>query len=117
MAKEDNMLSLDRDNFDTTPMPGGDGHLTNYRYLHKIMEICAEHDIRLIGLYFPVYKPELFYDQQYYYSALRDSFPKLEVHDYSHLDLPDSCRFDAHHLNWNGAQVFTRRLMKDFNFK
>jgi hypothetical protein len=55
-----------------------------------------------------MYKPELYYDQEYFYQSLKMNFNDIEFWDYSHLNIPDEYRYDAHHLNGEGAKYFTK---------
>jgi hypothetical protein len=83
------------------------GNQINVQYLKKIIDICESYNIRLILLYCPVYKPGLYYNQEYYYSILEKEFKNIEYWDYSSLDIPLEFRMDAHHLNKTGAKYFT----------
>jgi hypothetical protein len=68
-------------------------------------------------LYAPVYKSELFYDQEHFYHVLKTEFGDCEFLDYSHLDIPNEYRYDAHHLNKNGAKYFTKILAEVLKLK
>ena len=96
---------------------GTSGHEINYRYLRKIIDLCKKEDVKLYLLYCPVYKPELCYDQDYYYDAYKKYFSDVELLDYSHLPMEDYERYDAHHLNKRGAEIFTDSLMRRFNIR
>jgi hypothetical protein len=89
------------------------GNSVNYLYLRKIIKICQQNNIKLTFLYCPMYKPELFYDQQYYYNALERHFGNIDLWDYSHFDIPIEYFKDAHHLNEVGAKYFTSILKEE----
>ncbi|MCC4229947.1 hypothetical protein [Zunongwangia profunda] len=86
------------------------GHKINYKYLEKITALCYEKKIKLIFIYMPMYRPENFYDQKYYYSTYKKQFSNVELLDFSGWDCPDSLRADEHHLNSIGANRFTKML-------
>lgn len=96
-------------------LTGESGNAINHAYLRKIIGLCKKHNVRLIGLYLPVYKPEELYNQEYYYDVLKSEFSDLEVLDYSHWEVPDSARLDASHLNAIGARMFTKEICVRFN--
>lgn len=91
------------------------GNAVNRKYLHKIIDCCNEHQLRLILLYFPMYHPEYYYDLEYYYRCIKQ-LGDVNYLDYSRFPIPDSCRYDAHHLNKDGAFYFTKQLAKDLKF-
>jgi hypothetical protein len=67
-----------------------------------------------------MYKPELYYDQEYYYKILKTEFGDVEYWDYSHLDIPVNLRRDAHHLSSEeGASYFTKLIAEqlELNYK
>ena len=90
------------------------GNEVNIKYLKKIISFCKNHKLSLVLIYCPMYKPEYYYDQDYYYRQL-EGLGKVTYLDYSHLEIEDSLRYDAHHLNKKGAEVFTRQLCNDLN--
>lgn len=93
------------------------GNDINHRYLRKIINLCSDRGVRLIGLYMPAYKPECMYNQDYFYDVLQTKFPDMEFMDYSHYDVPDSARLDASHLNYKGAQILTGELKGCFHLQ
>lgn len=108
---------MDRDKVREDIQVGTSGHDINYKYLRRIIEVCNNKNIKLYLLYCPVYKPELSYDQDYYYSAYNKYFSDVELLDYSHLPMKDNERYDAHHLNQRGAEIFTDSLKRRFNIQ
>lgn len=115
--KAENLVKMNSSEVVPAMIDGNLGNEINYTYLRKIIDLCDKHDIKLYGIYFPVYHPEYYYDQEYYHKALSEKFPDLDVLDYSGMTLPDSARFDAHHLNWYGAQIFTTELKNRFKIR
>jgi hypothetical protein len=94
------------------------GNEVNHSYLRKIANVCKSNNIRLTLLYCPMYKPELYYDQEYYYNVLKTKFNDIEYLDYSHLDIPMNFRRDAHHLNTKyGTPYFTQLLAERLGLK
>ena len=93
------------------------GHKINYRYLRKIISLCHSCGVKLYFLYCPVYHPEYFYDQDWYYEAYNENFSDVELLDYSHWLIPLDEYYDAHHLNHKGAQHFTKELKERFGIE
>ena len=96
------------------PSVGGYGNKINYDYLRRIITLCHEKNVKLFFIYCPVYKPELYYDQDYYYNAYKTHFSDVELFDYSHFPIPNDGFVDAHHLNYKGAMIFTQELKRRF---
>ena len=109
--------SLDTAQVIPHPIEGERGWTTNYKYLHKIIALCKEHNVRLYFVYGPMYHPEYFYDQDFYYQAYNREFSEVELLDYSHWPVPYDEMFDAHHLNQKGARRFTLELMRRLDFE
>lgn len=106
---------MDKSKVKPDMIQGSYGNKVNLYYLRKIVDYCKKRKIQLSLIYCPMYKPEYYYDQNYFYSQLK-KFGDVKFYDYSHWTVPDSCRYDAHHLNEDGAKLFTRELMQTFNF-
>ena len=87
------------------------GHAVNRRYLRKIIELCREHDVRLIPVYCPIYRSEYTYDEAYCNRVLETEFPDLKRWDFHEAPFDSSERSDAHHLNPEGARRFTREYI------
>ena len=107
---------MDKSNVKPNLITGTYGNKVNVYYLRKIIDYCKKQNLKLALIYCPMYKPEYYYDQSYYYTQL-ESFSDVPFYDYSHWDVPDSCRYDAHHLNRKGAELFTQELKNIFDFK
>lgn len=93
------------------------GYSVNYKYLRKIIDYCNEHHIKLYLMYFPVFKPEFYYDQTFCDSMRKKYFGDVEYLDFSHWAADDDERLDAHHLNYKGAMRLTEELKKRFKFE
>lgn len=93
------------------------GHKVNYRYLRKIIDCCRDNNIKLYLVYYPVWHPELFYDQRYCDSIRRTLFSDVEFLDYSDWPCNLGERYDAHHLNHKGAVRLTKELKARFKFE
>lgn len=88
------------------------------KYLKMISELCREHSIKLVLLNTPKHKSyyrnvdedilEIWYDTRNLLE--RDSL--LDLSDY---ELPDSCFGDLSHLNYRGADQFSRYLNEQIN--
>ena len=107
--------TLNREEVCYNPVGGIYGNNINYAYLRKIIELCKHNSIKLYFLYCPVYKPECYYDQYYYYNAYHQFFKDVDLLDYSKYPMDDDDRYDAHHLNDKGALKFTKELKRRFN--
>ena len=68
-------------------------------------------------MYYPVFKPEFYYDQTFCENMRKKYFNDVEYLDYSHWAATDDERLDAHHLNHKGAVRFTEELKKKFAFE
>lgn len=86
------------------------GSSINRLYLDKIIDLIESHDIKLYFVYPPVLEPELFYDQENYYDFHNQYYKNIELLDYSHLEIPKEYRKDKNHLNYYGANYFTKHL-------
>lgn len=85
----------------------------NLSYLDKILDLCDKNKIKVYLIYLPMYNPEQFYDQSYYYNLYNTKYPDYELLDYSTMVIPDNYRADEHHLNKDGAIFFTKLLYRD----
>lgn len=94
---------------------GDYGTEINYHYLREIATLCKTNNIKLILVYYPVFRPELYYDQDYCEDIRMELFSDIEYHDYSNWYCKDEERLDAHHLNHRGAQRFTKFIKEELN--
>jgi len=116
-GSQDNALlegTMNRDEVKPKLEEGKYGNEVNTKFLRKIVSFCKNHNIKLILVYCPMFKPEYYYDQEYYYKRL-EGLGEVTYLDYSRFEMADSLRYDAHHLNKHGAEVLTRQLCKDIN--
>ena len=89
----------------------------NIHYLHKILELCESHGTKLYAICFPAYKPEEYYDINEFNRIIKTEFPKLDFIDYTDFSVSDNERYDHYHLNWYGAQKFTKEIKQRFNIE
>ena len=90
----------------------------NLYYMNKLIEICKSHNVHLHLLYAPMYKDEKYLlDDNKLYDVHETYFSQLPLSDYSDLEIPVKFRRDRYHLNYWGAQMFTKRIKSDFNLK
>lgn len=87
------------------------GNRTSLSYLSKIRSYCAKKNIRVIGIAMPHYLAGRVFDLQKYRETLKTRYPDFEVWDYLEMELPDDCWQDINHLNYKGAQIFTKELL------
>lgn len=78
-------------------------------YLDKIISFCQENNIQLYFLNMPSYP--ISYNKRN--DEMLDSiaitrYPQIEYHDYEFFNLPDSCYGDIYHINYKGANTFTK---------
>lgn len=114
---EPHTKTLNKDSVYYNPIDGLYGNHINYKYLRKIIRLCNERKVTLYFLYCPVYKPEFFYNQDYYYNAYNHYFNDIKLLDYSNYPISYDEYYDAHHLNDKGAIKFTMELKKKFNIQ
>lgn len=92
-----------------------DGNHVNINYLMKIVRLCKEAGCKLYFVYFPMFKAEDYYDQEYYFHIYDKYFKDVELLNYRDLEIPDSLRYDEHHLNSDGAIWFTKFLYQSIH--
>ena len=88
------------------------GNETTLEYLDKIVRLCADKHVALIGLNTPVYDAWEYEEPQYYYDFLQNTYPDLEIWDYLDADIPDDYRRDINHLNRKGSEWMTEEVKK-----
>ncbi|MFY7839489.1 MAG: hypothetical protein ACOVP7_04390 [Lacibacter sp.] len=77
----------------------------NLVYLDKIVNLCKQQQLQLFFLrspVHPIYGINSF--NKTYDSVLQYRYPAVKLLDFADYQLPDSCYFDAHHLNYLGAR-------------
>lgn len=90
------------------------GNAVTLEYLDKIVCLCADKRIKLIGLNTPVYHAWEYEEPQYFYDYIATHYPDLELWDYLDADIPDDYRRDINHLNKKGAEWFTELIKNRF---
>lgn len=86
------------------------GNEVTLHYLDKIVRLCADRGVVLIGLNTPVYRAWEYEEPQYFYDFLAETYPELELWDYLDAAIPDDYRRDINHLNRKGAAWLTEQL-------
>ncbi|MDR0427925.1 MAG: hypothetical protein LBH12_04905, partial [Dysgonamonadaceae bacterium] len=84
-------------------------------YLLKIAELCKSRDVELILLNVPMYKPEVYGDNELANDFHDAYLSDVKYMDYSAFTLPDSCYRDIGHLNYRGARIFSQYLQERFS--
>ncbi len=83
------------------------------KYLLKIMSCCKKHNVKLILINLPMYKPEIYGCTDKLYEYHNKYLKDVEFWDYSNFSFSsDSCYGDLGHLNYKGALVFSNYLQK-----
>ncbi|MDR1581941.1 MAG: hypothetical protein LBS55_01570, partial [Prevotellaceae bacterium] len=81
-------------------------------YLLKIVDLCKSRNIELILINTPTYKPEIYGDLDKLNDFHNAYLPEIKYWDYSAFPLPDDCYGDIGHLNYKGAEIFSKYLQK-----
>lgn len=119
-ADENNTQKLDtstvRKDLEINKIPkyGYYGYHINYHYLRKIINYCYNHDVKLYLVGYPIYKESYFYDTHFCDSMRNLMFEDVDYLDFRILELPPEYRYDAHHLNKQGAKVLTKIIKEKF---
>jgi hypothetical protein len=86
------------------------------RYLHKIERLCKKQGVRLILLNTPIH-PEfqkiLKKDKEYFMKYCEQNRIIDHLLNYADFPLPDSCYADAEHLNYHGADDFSKMIREE----
>jgi len=105
-------------NWNETKKPLGAKESANYSktsfvqvsYLHKIVDFCKSHNVKIVFLRTPEYKLYVKGNEQEYFNLLQSQFSDIPLMDYANISLPDSFFYDFDHLNNNGAKVITNAI-------
>lgn len=93
--------------------------LVQEKYLKMISELCKQNSVELILFSTPKYKSynENIDDNiKQIWRQVRNSLPLDSLADFSAFILPDSCYGDLTHLNYKGAEVFSKYLNQMVNY-
>jgi len=90
---------------------------TAVSYLDSIMILCKNKNVELILINCPVhytYKQNIPSFFSAYFEKQKKHYTDKEIRiiDFSDLQLADSCYSDADHLNFKGANIFTKHLVE-----
>ena len=94
--------------------------LVQEKYLKMISELCMQNSVDLVLFCTPKYKSyntNIDNDVKQIWIQARNSLSKGTLADYSSIILPDSCYGDLTHLNYKGAELFSKYLNKELNSK
>ncbi len=84
-----------------------------YASLKKINTYCTDNNIKLILITTPFYDPDKYLQVEKFH-ILKDKFlSDVDYVDFSYFPLPDSCYGDMEHLNYHGAEIFSKHLQKN----
>jgi hypothetical protein len=88
------------------------------KYLKMISELCRQNSVNLILFSTPKYKTynaNIDENIRKIWLQVRNSLSLDSLADFSAFVLPDSCYGDLTHLNYKGAEVFSRYLNEKLN--
>ena len=86
------------------------GNAHQVEYLRKSVELVRERGAKIVFLNPPIYRAREFFDVAYFENVLKENFSDVEFWDYGDFPLPDNCRQDINHINFRGAEIFSREL-------
>jgi hypothetical protein len=89
--------------------------LCQKEYLLKITDLCKSRNVKLVLINTPVYKPDVYGNIDKLNNFYNTYLSGVKYMDYSAFPLPDSCYRDVGHLNYKGAEIFSKYLQKNFN--
>jgi hypothetical protein len=89
---------------------------SNYQidYLLKIADLCAEKDVRLILFNSPTYNVQKYGNLQALDDFYNTYLAGTEYFDFSNFALPDYGYGDIGHLNFRGAEIFSKYLESNY---
>ena len=107
--QEENLKN--RENVKTDEFPS---YVYQTRYLQKIIDLCKEKNVELILFNSPTYRPDRYANNkqlmEYYNTYLRGT----RYMDFSDFPLPEYGYRDIGHLNYKGAEIFSRYLRDNY---
>jgi hypothetical protein len=84
-------------------------------YLLKTVNLCKSENVELLLINTPIYKPEIYGDIDKLNEFYNTYFSEVKYLDYSAFPLPDFCYGDIGHLNYKGAEIFSKYLQENFS--
>lgn len=81
-------------------------------YLHKLVDICKAHNVKVIFIRMPEHKDFPRTIEPEFQAFRKREFGDIPFLDYLQMDFPDSCFSDMDHLNYYGARIFTDSFSK-----
>lgn len=92
-----------------------DGYsLYQHDYLLKIIELCKAHSVKLILFNSPVYRSDVFDNKPALNEYYNRYLSGIKYLDFSSFDLPRDGYADRRHLNYKGAEIFSRYLQNNY---
>jgi hypothetical protein len=85
---------------------------TQKEYLLKIAGLCKFRNVELILINPPTYKPEIYGNLDKLNDYHNTYLPEVTYWDYSAFPLPDDGYGDIGHLNYKGAEIFSKYLQE-----
>jgi hypothetical protein len=106
-------IALQEHNNNSTITPG---EYSPYQllYLQKIAGLCAERNVELILFNAPTYNPAKYGRNDELLAYYHTYLDGIKYMDYSGFPLPESGYGDIGHLNYKGAEIFSRYLEENF---
>ncbi|TPV33363.1 hypothetical protein FJ651_09735 [Paucihalobacter ruber] len=89
---------------------------TNLTYLRKMIDLCRENKVEVFLLRSPQHP--LYADlinEPVFQNVLKSQFSDVDLLDFNDMSFPNSYYLDFHHVNYKGAQQFTRLLNELIN--
>jgi hypothetical protein len=88
------------------------------KYFYKIADFCEVNDLNLIVLNTPVHESLIKRSRlrkKGYNTFLKKINPKIVLWDFEHFKIEDKYYFDNNHLNYKGAEIFSKYIHKELN--
>ena len=83
--------------------------ITNIEYLSKLINLCRQYNVKVFLIRSPLHeKSASFQNEQIFKEKLSDDFSNFEFLDFSKFPLSNSEFGDLEHLNYRGANIFSR---------
>jgi hypothetical protein len=89
--------------------------LYTYDYIIKIYELCKQYDVELILFNSPTYNSEIYGNKDVLLDYYNNHFSTIRYLDLSDFTLPKYGYGDINHLNYKGAEVFSKYLENNYD--
>ena len=81
-------------------------------FINKMISFCKQNDITILFMSSPKHKAV--WNGRLFPEIYRRYFPSATMYDFTEVVYPDSCYGDTYHLNFRGAEIFSRQLASGF---